>query len=76
MIPQNGPLVVGWVTAGAAIAGGCVVRALRHPPENKALVNPGDFEARLRKLHGLKQDGLITEEGCALKRRQIIDEKW
>ncbi|HCR38490.1 MAG TPA: hypothetical protein DIV80_03295 [Synergistaceae bacterium] len=38
--------------------------------------NSADFEAKLRKLDGLKKDSLITEEEYKEKRREIMDEKW
>lgn len=35
-----------------------------------------DFEIKLRKLHRLKEDGLITEEEFLKKREEILREKW
>lgn len=35
-----------------------------------------DFDARLRKVEGLRRDGLITEEEYQRKRAEIFDEKW
>ncbi len=35
-----------------------------------------DFDARLRKLEGLKQDGLVTDEEYRAKRAEILGEKW
>jgi len=35
-----------------------------------------DFEIKLRKLHRLRQDGLITEEEFQKKREEILREKW
>ncbi len=35
-----------------------------------------DFDSRLRKLEGLRGDGLITEEEYAQKRAAILAEKW
>ena len=35
-----------------------------------------DFDARLRKLAMLKQDGLITEEEFVQKRQEIMAERW
>jgi len=35
-----------------------------------------DFEVKLRKLHRLKEDGLITEEEFKEKREEILREKW
>jgi len=35
-----------------------------------------DFETRLRKLHRLKEDGLISEEEYRRKREEILREKW
>jgi len=37
---------------------------------------PGDFAERLRKLDGLKKDGLITEAEYRSKREGILREKW
>jgi hypothetical protein len=42
--------------------------------ENDASTN--DFEARLRSLEKLKQDGLISEEEYRFKRSQILEDKW
>jgi Zn-dependent membrane protease YugP len=42
-------------------------------------VNIGDtggFDARLRKLEQLKQEGLISEAEYQAKRQQILQEKW
>ena len=35
-----------------------------------------DFAARLRKLEGLRQDGLIDGEEFQKKRKEIMEEKW
>jgi len=35
-----------------------------------------DFEVKLRKLHKLKEDGLITEEEFQKKREEVLREKW
>jgi hypothetical protein len=35
-----------------------------------------DFETKLRKLEGLKKDGLVTEEEYRAKRAEIMGEKW
>lgn len=35
-----------------------------------------DFDARLRKLEGLKKDGLVTDEEYRAKRAEILGEKW
>ncbi len=35
-----------------------------------------DFAARLRRLEGLRKDGLVSEEEFQAKRKQILDEKW
>lgn len=35
-----------------------------------------DFAERLRKLEGLRQDGLLSEAEFQAKRRQILEEKW
>jgi len=40
------------------------------PPEQ------GDFAERLRKLEGLKRDGLITEAEYRQKRQAIMEEDW
>ena len=38
---------------------------------------PGvDFDSKLRKLEGLRKDGLITEAEFARKRAEIMDGKW
>ena len=36
----------------------------------------GDFETRLRKLHKLKEEGLITKDEFNKKREEIMREKW
>lgn len=45
-----------------------------------AAASPGpagaDFDARLRKLEGLKKDGLVTDEEYRAKRAEILGEKW
>ena len=43
------------------------------PPKTDAAP---DFDARLRKLEGLKKDGLVTEDEYRLKRAEIFGEKW
>lgn len=35
-----------------------------------------NFDTRLRKLEGLREDGLITEEEYQAKRASILGEKW
>jgi hypothetical protein len=35
-----------------------------------------DFDARLRKLEGLKKDGLVADEEYRAKRAEILGEKW
>lgn len=35
-----------------------------------------DFSGRLRKLEGLRKDGLISEEEFQAKRKQMLEEKW
>jgi hypothetical protein len=35
-----------------------------------------DFDARLRKLEGLKKDGLVTDDEYRSKRAEILGEKW
>lgn len=35
-----------------------------------------DFAERLRKLEGLRKDGLVSEEEFQRKRREIMEEKW
>jgi hypothetical protein len=35
-----------------------------------------DFAERLRKLEGLRKDGLVSEEEFQAKRREIMGEKW
>jgi hypothetical protein len=37
---------------------------------------PGDFDARIRKLEKLKDDRLITEEEYTRKRAEIMKEPW
>lgn len=37
---------------------------------------PEDFEAKLRKLAKLKEDGLINEEEYERKRAEIVRERW
>lgn len=35
-----------------------------------------DFDAKLRKLDGLRRDGLITEEEFDRKRKELLEQKW
>lgn len=35
-----------------------------------------DFESRLRKLEGLRRDGLVSEQEYESKRQEILKEKW
>ncbi len=35
-----------------------------------------DFDARLRKLEGLKKDGLISNQEYEKKRAELMEEKW
>ena len=35
-----------------------------------------DFAERLRKLEGLRKDGLVSEEEFQRKRQEIMEEKW
>ena len=35
-----------------------------------------DFDARLRKLEGLRKDGLVNDEEYRAKRAEILGEKW
>lgn len=44
--------------------------------ESLASAGGTDFEVRLRKLEGLKRDGLISETEYLSKREQILREKW
>ena len=46
--------------------------------ESEGRVNdPGpDFDSKLRKLEGLKKDGLISEEEFRIKRDEIFRQKW
>jgi len=43
------------------------------PPKTDAAP---DFDARLRKLEGLKKDGLVTDDEYRAKRAEILGEKW
>ena len=36
----------------------------------------GDFDSHLRKLEGLRKDGLITEQEYQRKRSEIMGQKW
>ncbi len=45
-------------------------------PEAPDAPETGDFDARLRKLDGLRKDGLVTEEEYQAKRNAIMTEKW
>ena len=50
-----------------------VVEIETAPPTTDA---PPDFDARLRKLEGLKKDGLVTDDEYRAKRAEILGEKW
>ncbi len=43
------------------------------PPKTDAAP---DFDAKLRKLEGLKKDGLVTDDEYRIKRAEILGEKW
>lgn len=42
------------------------------PDETAAM----DFAGRLRKLEGLRRDGMISEDEFQRKRKEIMEEKW
>jgi hypothetical protein len=35
-----------------------------------------DFETKLRKLEGLRKDGILTEDEYQKKKKEILEEKW
>lgn len=45
-------------------------------PASQQSAGEADPMQRLRSLDALKRDGLISEEESALKRREIMKEKW
>ncbi|NLC70139.1 MAG: SHOCT domain-containing protein [Desulfuromonadaceae bacterium] len=49
---------------------------IRMESKGAAEGNRGDFDERLRKLEGLKQDGLITETEYRRKREALLKEDW
>ena len=86
-----GPVfVVGWLFIVGLMAG-MLIRNLRRYdkdagqslaeeivlPDGAAGKGPAlDFDQRLRKLEGLKSEGLISEDEYKRKRAEILDEKW
>lgn len=50
--------------------------AVNQETKNQSTYESVDFEARLRKLNRLKEDGLISEEEFQEKREEILREKW
>jgi hypothetical protein len=46
------------------------------PPSGPDAPPAPDFDARLRKLQGLRDDGLITAEEYEQKRGEILAERW
>lgn len=89
MVVQIGFLLI-WIAACVSVIVRCarLLSKQAGDPENSLLevhvsgggeeaeTGQGDFEARLRKLEKLKQDGLITDEEHAAKRREILKDKW
>lgn len=57
-------------TAGVPLTATDVVEM--EPDETCAI----DFAERLRKLEGLRKDGLVSEEEFQRKRKEIMEEKW
>lgn len=35
-----------------------------------------DFDEKIRKLHKLREEGLISEEDFQIKKKEILNEKW
>ncbi|MEK6698481.1 MAG: SHOCT domain-containing protein [Nitrospirota bacterium] len=44
--------------------------------DGRAGEGAGDFDSRLRKLEGLRKEGLITEDEYRRKRGEIMGQKW
>lgn len=76
IIPKNGPLGLVIVTIGGAVSGYGASHLLHKKEASQAGAPLEDIEARLRRLNSLKEEGLITEEEYAEKRKQILAEKW
>ena len=80
-----GAFGVVWVLMGLAVVGINAYYAFARKPRGvyeldvetgEQAVEPNDFESRLRKLEGLRRDGLISEEEFDRKREEILAERW
>ncbi|WP_409343251.1 SHOCT domain-containing protein [Paenibacillus sp. MBLB4367] len=76
---SSGRLSRGGGYAGQPMRTGHSVRTGQSVSAGKSsLASPAadDFESKLRKLDGLRRDGLITEEEFAAKRKELMEQKW
>jgi hypothetical protein len=73
------------VVCGSLVVTFARLQSAKGSPRDRSLVDveieapaaaAGDFEARLRKLEALRQDGLVSEAEYQAKRKQIMGEPW
>ncbi|AJH01419.1 hypothetical protein LF65_04890 [Clostridium beijerinckii] len=77
-IPDTGAFGVVWTLVAIGIG---VANAINVFSENGVASFQIDFEdnesdEKLRKIKGLKEDGIISEEEYEAKRKEILSEKW
>ena len=74
-----------WIIVVLVIGGFCIYNLLNYKNDAKntageivldGSVSGGGFDEKLRKLEGLKKDGLVNDEEYRQKRAQIMEEKW
>ena len=86
LIPTMGVFGIIWTLMALAIGGlhaynffsnrGVASWEIDVDSNNGTANREGDFEARLRKLNKLKEDGLITENEFEKKRIEIMKSEW
>ena len=82
IIPIFGPFGMVWTAIAGAIAVYCAYNffsaggAAMYEVELGSQEPAEDFEAKLRKLAKLKEDGLISSEEFEQKRAEIMRPKW
>ncbi len=86
IIPMMGMFGILWTIIAMAIAGmhaynyftdkGVASWEIDVEPNHQGINREEDFEAKLRKLNRLKEDGLITDSEFAKKRADIMKSEW
>lgn len=85
VIPQFGLFGILWTLIALVIAGSHAYNFFSNKgiaswevdiESGAASPNVDDFEAKLRKLNRLKDEGLITEEEFSSKREEILSHEW